>query len=318
MNIKQKIAYLGTSSGLYVMEWSNSRWYLVQKGLQGTHITALTQKDGILFAGSKTGIQVSLDLGCSWKESNRGLLHPHVRVLKADNQNKIYAGTEPAAIFSSDNLGESWKHHSEVAFMRDEFKWSLPYSSKAGCIRDFSSNEHHCYAASEQGGVLYLDNRDTIWTLVPGSSGKEEIRADGVHADVHSLYTPMAEPDWIYACTGGGLYRSMNRGGKWQQLYSCYCRAAWIDPADPVHVIFGPADGVEINGRIEESRDLQSWKTIGISTATPWPNAMVEKFITDNPLLMLLSDGRVYQASSNGQWNSIFKGISSINDIILV
>ena len=57
------------------------------------------------------------------------------------------------------------------------------------------------------------------------------------------------------APTGGGFYRSWDGGQSWEQRYTCYCRAAWVDPDDPQHLILGRAETVDRGGRIEESRD---------------------------------------------------------------
>ena len=59
-------------------------------------------------------------------------------------------------------------------------------------------------------------------------------------------------------------------GAAWALLYPCYCRAAWVDPADAAHIVLGPADGVSRGGRIEESRDGgQSWQAGGAEPAGP-------------------------------------------------
>lgn len=80
--------------------------------------------------------------------------------------------------------------------------------------------------------------------------------------------------------------------------YDCYCRAAWIDPREVRHIILGTADGVERNGRIEESVDAgKTWRAASTSAAlaVPWPRRMVERFEQHgDELFAVLSDGEVW------------------------
>ena len=78
---------------------------------------------------------------------------------------------------------------------------------------------------------------------------------------------------------GGGLYRSADGGRTWKNLYRCYIRAIWVDPANAQHIVAGPADGVSRNGPIEESYDGgQTWHLVsdGMRSA-PWSRHMVER-----------------------------------------
>jgi hypothetical protein len=120
-----------------------------------------------------------------------------------------------------------------------------------------------------------------------------------VHNDVHSVAVHPSPPDLVIAPTGGGLYRSENGGQTWDHLYDCYCRAVWPDPDDPGHMVFGPADGVSKNGRIEATFDGgASWHQVTDGLDGPWPRHMVERFIgLGDRLLAVLSNGAVVSAS---------------------
>jgi len=114
-----------------------------------------------------------------------------------------------------------------------------------------------------------------------------------IHPDVHSITVHPSSPDLVTASTGGGLFRSHDGGKSWNCLYRCYCRAAWVDPADPFHILLGPADGVSKGGRIEESHDGGvSWAHATMGLDVPWPRKMVERFFqTGGELFALLSNG---------------------------
>ena len=103
------------------------------------------------------------------------------------------------------------------------------------------------YAAVEVGGVLASEDNGKTWHLVEGSDGKPDLDFDSdtlIHPDVHSITVHPSSSDLITAATGGGLYRSTDGGKSWKNIYRCYIRAVWVDPADPQHIIAGPADGV--------------------------------------------------------------------------
>jgi photosystem II stability/assembly factor-like uncharacterized protein len=216
------------------------------------------------------------------------------------------AGTEPAMIFVSSNGGDTWQERPEVAQMRDRYGWSLPYSPRAGAVRGFAMLGERGYAAVEDGCVLVTDDGAGHWQLVQGSRGypDHQPQAGWVHSDVHSIAVHPSSADLVYAPTGGGFYRSLDGGQIWQPTYrSCYCRACWVDPQDFEHILLGPADGVDYNGRIEETRDGgSSWHAANSGLDTPWPRTMVERFTpAGDRLLAVLSDGRLV-ASYKEQW----------------
>jgi hypothetical protein len=125
-----------------------------------------------------------------------------------DNSSLVLAGTEPANIFISRDSGNSWHACPEVAGLRDKFKWSLPYSPEAGCVRDFAFNGSRGYAAVEVGGVLVSDDNGETWRLAEGSDGKPDLEGPPeplIYPDVHSLEVHPSSPDLVSAPTGGGF-----------------------------------------------------------------------------------------------------------------
>jgi hypothetical protein len=119
-----------------------------------------------------------------------------------------------------------------------------------------------------------------------------------IHPDVHSVVVHPSSPDLTFAPTGGGFYRSNDGGKTWVRLYDCYCRAVWADPADPNHLLLGPADSVDSNGRIEETVDGgRTWRLASTGLQVPWPRHMVERFVqVGSELLAALSNGHLLAA----------------------
>jgi hypothetical protein len=208
-----------------------------------------------------------------------------------------------------------------VAELRERFGWFLPYSPEAGCVRGFAFHGHQAYAAVEVGGLLRSDDGGEHWTLAAGSNGIPRFGtpANGfVHPDVHSVVVHPLSPDLVYCPTGGGFYRSLDGGRTWTLRYACYCRAVWADPQDPDHIILSPADDVDRNGRIEESRDGGiSWSLASDGLEVPWARGMVERFVqVGEELLAVLSNGQLLAAMlATLTWRRVLTEIEKVNAV---
>ncbi|HLO33855.1 MAG TPA: hypothetical protein VK249_32200 [Anaerolineales bacterium] len=317
---------LATKQGIVICEREGDGWVLSTRGLTDQHATSLIAREGVILAGTENGVFRSDDEGKTWQAASNGLTARHVRWMAyhPDISDFEFAGTEPANIFVSHDGGDSWRACDEVAGLRDKFKWSLPYSPEAGCVRGFAFHGSRAYAAVEVGGVLVSNDKGETWGLAEGSDGKPDLEGPPepfVYPDVHSLEVHPSSPDLVYAPTGGGFYRSNDGGKTWQLFYDCYCRAVWVDPFHPDHLILSPADGVDRNGRIEESRDGgKTWSLASNGLQVPWRRGMVERFFQlDNELFAVLSNGQLLSASlSNLAWQRILPNISDVNAITTV
>jgi hypothetical protein len=299
---------LATADGLGVFVRADGGWRALRRGLAGRAVLCVIAREGVILAGTRQGVWRSDDLGETWREASAGLTQRHVRRLAyhPDISDFEVAGTEPAGIFVSRDGAGSWRECPEVAELRDRHGWFLPYSPEAGCVRGFAFHGQRSYAAVEVGGVLRSDDGARTWRLADGSDGNPDL--DGpdeplIYPDLHSIHVHPTSPDWVYAATGGGFYRSQDGGATWALYYDCYCRACWVDPADPEHILVGPADGVEVRGRIEESRDGgRSWTLAAGGLDVPWPEHMVEHFTpAGDELLAVLTNGELL-AAGLGRW----------------
>ncbi|MEJ2597667.1 MAG: hypothetical protein P8Z00_05000 [Anaerolineales bacterium] len=314
---------LATNEGVVVSQPSGDGWQEVRRSLEGQTITSVIARQGVILAGTRQGVFRSDDLGLSWIQASAGLDERLVRWMAyhPDITDFELAGTEPAGIYISRDGARSWRVCSEVTRMRAAYNWSLPYSPRAGCVRGFAISGSRAYAAVEDGAVLVSDDGGEEWTLAKGSRGRPDHHpASGfVHSDVHSIAVHPKSPERVYAPTGGGLYTSHDGGRSWSLIYAhCYCRAVWLDPDLDGHLLLGPADGVDYNGRIEESLDDgQTWQMASSGLSVPWPNTMVERFIFIDPeLLAILSNGEVWAAHQpKFEWQPIFNWLPPVNDI---
>jgi photosystem II stability/assembly factor-like uncharacterized protein len=293
---------LATGAGLVVAEPRGTDWQPSHTGLQDRRVTSAIARDRVILAGTRDGIFQSDDDGQTWHEASSGLSTQHVRwmAFHPDIADLEFAGTEPAGIFISQDGGENWRARPEVEALRDANRWWLPYSPEAGCVRGFAFHGTRAYAAVEVGGLLRSDDHGRSWRLAGGSTGKPVFSQPSpgfIHPDVHSVQVHPISPDLVFAPTNSGLYRSSDGGETWERISRpSYCRAVWLDAADPQHLILGPADAVGRGGRLEETLDGgQTWHSVAHGVDTPWPRAMAERFVqVGEQLLAVLSNGELY------------------------
>lgn len=314
---------LATEQGILIYEREGENWHESMHSLTDQHVTSVIAREGVILAGTENGVFRSDDEGQTWREASNGLTARHVRwmAFHPDISDLEFAGTEPANIFVSHDGGESWRACEEVAQLRDQYKWSLPYSPEAGCVRGFAFHGSRAYAAVEVGGLLRSDDSGETWGLAEGSDGNPSFEGPPepfIYPDVHSIEVHPSSQDLVYAPTGGGFYRSNDGGKTWKLFYDCYCRAVQVDPLDGEHIILGPADYVDSNGRIEESHDGgQSWSPASNGLKVPWRRGMVERFFqADDELFAVLSNGQLLSTSlSTLEWHRILPDINNVNAI---
>ncbi len=313
---------IASADGIQIMEKIGQSWRDIRGALINHRFTAVYHNGENILAGAEDGLYLSRDFGQTWREADSGLAIQHIRSVgyHPHDPQMAVVGTEPAAIFKTYDGGDSWQECPEVADLRDRYGWFLPYSPNAGCVRGFAFYNERAYAAVEQGGLLHSNDSGKTWHLMEMSEDESRVASPHpwIHPDVHSVLTHPSSPSKIFAATGGGLYYSISAGRSWSQLHRNYCRAVWVDPLRADHLILGPADGPDRNGRIEESfNGGETWDSRMAGLEFAWTNKMVEQFVQlDDELFAVLSDGELISASLDAMvWRSILGGERNVRAI---
>lgn len=208
---------VGTREGAVSIERDapGAEWRIGQRSLTDKHISAIVKEpdSGLAFAGAfHGGIMVSADDGKSWEARNHGMTQNNVYSLAAKNVNghvRLFAGTEPAHLFVSEDLGLNWRELPALRSVPSVPKWSFPAPPHVGHVKHINfdaDNPNTIYASVEVGGLLRSTDGGESWEESPG-----------LYEDVHRLMVHPADTSFLYAVTGRGLYTAPEHGARWEQ-----------------------------------------------------------------------------------------------------
>src|SRR5690348_1885192 len=105
---------VGTKNGVAVVERSGADWRVANRALTDLHISSIVgePESGQIFAGAFFGsVYASADGGYTWEPRDVGIAEHDVYSLACRQVNgraQLFAGTQPAKLFVSDDLGRSW------------------------------------------------------------------------------------------------------------------------------------------------------------------------------------------------------------------
>jgi photosystem II stability/assembly factor-like uncharacterized protein len=207
---------VGTIEGVVCLERNagSPGWHIASRALTDKHIHALLiePNSGTLFAGANHGsIFASEDGGHTWESRDHGLTEHDVYSLAGaplNGSTRLYAGTEPAHLFSSDDLGRHW---TELPALRsgDTSKWTFPAPPHVAHTKhiNFHPNDPQTlFVGVEQGGLLKSTDAGRTFQVIPGMDD-----------DVHRIVINPLDPEQIYITTGVGLYVTADGGKTWEQ-----------------------------------------------------------------------------------------------------
>ena len=146
----------------------------------------------------------------------------------------IYAGSEPAALFRSDDGGTSWNECAGFRAVPESNGWGFHAPTRDSHVRDLvvsPGDADLLYAGIEVGGVVRSRDGGNSWQQLPG-----------LDDDIHCLHLGADRPQRVYAATASAPYRSSDGGDQWEKINDGLARrytlhvAAAPDDADLVLV----------------------------------------------------------------------------------
>src|SRR5438309_6102068 len=224
--------YAATGDAVARLDEDGGTWTVVLS-LQGTgaQCLALDPKDAdTVFAGLREGgVQKTMDGGRTWKDC--ALPQPGVfslAVSAADGA--VYAGTEPSALYRSDDGAGTWREVESLLALPSRPTWSFPPRPWTSHVRWIAPSPHEpdlILVGIELGGLMRSTDGGTTW----------QDHRPGAQRDVHSLAWHPHVEGHAYEAGGGGAAFSEDAGETWQPADDGrdrhYTWSVAADPEDP-------------------------------------------------------------------------------------
>jgi photosystem II stability/assembly factor-like uncharacterized protein len=246
--------------------------------------------------------------GRNWEPVGPGIDHPMITAVDVAHAEQgagfgiVYAGTEPSAVFRSDNGGDSWVDLAGLRALPSAGTWSFPPRPHTHHVRWIEADvsvADRVFVAIEAGAL--------VRTFDGGRTWRDRVR--GGPYDTHTAVTHPLAPGRIYSAAGDGYFESTDAGDSWRSpedgLKHLYLVGVAVDPADPDTVIVSATEGP---GSAYSPRRAEAY-VYRKSGLKPWLQAMrglpeakgttVSRFATH-----AAEPGVIYAANNRGLFRS--------------
>jgi photosystem II stability/assembly factor-like uncharacterized protein len=269
-------------AGLFRRAVGDDHWQAVSNGIpEGAEVRSIAihpQDPRVIYAGTQHGPYRSTDGGEHWEKLGFPDLGMVVWSILFHPQNPqiMYLGTAPAAVYRSDNGGDTWRRLPNA---KQPERVQMGFDSRIIRLTADPSRPDEVYAGVEVGGVMRsLDGGET-WSdcsahlveLAGRPHLKSKIGSDteieGM-MDTHALTMSSARPGTVFLAVRMGLFRSTDRGMNWEDMeigrFSplTYARDVQVAPQNPqvLYACLSPAARSR-DGSLYRSQDLgQTWQ----------------------------------------------------------
>ena len=287
--------WVATQDGLVLFEREpNGTWRKARRALRGNHISAIIfeRQTGTMFAGAFFGtIHASADGGKTWERRDNGMPIHDVYSLAStvvDGVVRVYAGTQPAHLFVSDDLGLHWTEITSLRNVPSAEKWSFPAPPHIAHTKFITFDPHDpktIYACIEQGAFLKSTDEGKSWReLNTVGFYKDKNRPVEHFYDVHRCLIDPRDPEQIYVTGGAGLYVTDSGGGSWER----WTAADWAADVYPDGFTWNPKNP-DLMFVAAAEHNPQTWRKAG-------PQARAE--------------GRIYRSKDCGKnWERLGGGL---------
>jgi photosystem II stability/assembly factor-like uncharacterized protein len=274
---------VATSSGVTTLaRESSGAWRKAGTALANLHATTLTVlpgRPGIFVGTHGDGVLFSED-GAHWEERNSGLAIKNVYTVASVAEAgglALYAGTQPAALFKSRDLGQSWSELPALRQVPGTEYWTFPEPPHIAHTKMMvfdPRTPQRIYAAIEQGALLKTEDGGQSWRELADYSKPD----DGAYRDVHQVMLVPSRPDTVFMTTGVGLYRSSDGGDHWERLTGEEFRIAYPD-----HMMLSPDE-----------------KILFMSGAKFHPGFWIGTYVADTTIVRSRDHGRSWDTEPKG------------------
>jgi photosystem II stability/assembly factor-like uncharacterized protein len=220
---------VGTQDGVVTLEETPAGWREAGRALVGHHVCALIGEpvSGNYYAGTHdAGVFVSPD-GAHWQPAGRGLDESNVfslaSVRRPDGSVRLYAGTEPAALFESRDFGQSWRRLAALNSATGHETWMFPAPPFIAHVKQIAIHPQDAdliYVCVEQGGLYSSQDAGQSWTE----------HTAGMPNDAHRVLLHPTRPGRLFLANGFFFNRSDDGGKTWFEMKEQTKKIGYADP----------------------------------------------------------------------------------------
>jgi hypothetical protein len=309
----------GTGKGIYVVANGEAHRVLESRGVRD-----LSTIDGRIFAGTGSGLYVSDDSGQTW--ACTGLVDYEVWQVRGARNGVVYAATQPAALFKSTDLGDTWREVETFANDPRASQWCVPIKpplpGRARALVVDRNNPDRLWVGVEVGGIMRSTDGGDSWKFdLPGEN-----------PDLHMMFAQPDNPNVLYASTGygrldgvapmcegnAGVFRSDDGGINWNYAWKGitprYSRPMCIDPRAPYGLTVASAPTAFSNHKDEGGARAMlfrsenggtSWRSLCDAAHSP-SAANIHGLCADpehpGGVLIGTDTGELWRVSNDAQW----------------
>lgn len=209
--------YFFTNHHFVSLKDVQGNWELNLRGVTQNFVSFVyDQKAHRMYGGSfDRGLWMSDDEGARWHRIAEDILPNRIMSLTVSPQDNtdsfqtLWLGSEPSALYRSDDGGETWVDSPDLLELPSTSTWSFPPRPHTHHVRTIQvdlHNRNRIFVGIELGGVMQSDDQGLSW----------QDRKPGSQYDVHSLTMTESAPGRIYEAAGGGFAYSNDSGSSWQ------------------------------------------------------------------------------------------------------
>jgi hypothetical protein len=285
----ETLVMVGTRKGMWIGRSDARRetwtWDGPHFDMQDVYSCLIDTRGGTtrLYAGPASswfGPQVAYsdDLGGSWKSgTDGGIKFPQdtgaslERVWQLQpgaGDDVVWAGTEPGAVFRSDDKGETFTLQRSLWEHPQRPEWGAGFGGQAfHTLLPHPDDPDSLTAAISTGGVYRTTDGGDSWS--PRNQGiRAEFLPEGQQYPefgqcVHKVARHPSRPERLFLQNHGGVYRSGDEGGTWDYiadgLPADFGFPIVVDPRDPDTVYVFPLGGA--GGRYPPDGKALVWRS---------------------------------------------------------